>query len=114
VRAETRYNTANTVSGSDLTKPDCEVCSDDSPVGSSNKFAQSVLTERCHIVTTGSNIYSRRPEKVKYILIMHQYSPQKQNKCNKCGINLNFLEEGFIAFDEFVSFCMDEYTFPWL
>jgi hypothetical protein len=90
------------------------VCSDDSPEGSSNNFAHSVLTERRHILTTGSNIYSRRPEKIKYILIMHHYGPQEPNKCNGCGINVNFFKEGFIAFDEFVRFCTDEGMFPWL
>jgi len=90
------------------------VCSDDSPADTSNNFAHSVLTERCHIVTTGSNIYSRRPENVKFILVMHQYCPREPNKCNKCGINVNFLKEGFTAFDEFVWFCTNENMFPWL
>jgi len=46
------------------------VCSDDRPAGSSNNFAHSVLTERRHIVTTGSNSYSGRPENVKCILTL--------------------------------------------
>jgi len=90
------------------------VCSDDNPTGSSNSFSHSVLIERRHIITTGSNIYSRHPENVKGIFIMNQYGPHEPNKCNKLGINIIFFKEGFIAFDEFVRFCTNENMFPWL
>ena len=51
---------------------------------------------------------------VKCILIMHQYGPQEPNKCNKCGINVNFLKEGFNAFDGFVRLCTADDMFHWL
>jgi hypothetical protein len=44
------------------------ICSDDSPTGSSNNCAHSILTERRHFVATGSHVYCRHPENVKCVL----------------------------------------------